>query len=118
MENSAYLGILAHNVKAVAVSLPVVYHDGKIELARHLHLRFKAIGLLLAVVGLPIVVKPDLAECDDLVLFPFFSVLKQSVELLKLALNTDIGACDVLGVNSRRYVHKRIFLSLLDRAKI
>ena len=102
VEDSLDAGVLKYSLKAVSVSLSVVYHNGNIKFLSHQKLSLKAFCLKSLVKGRPIVVKTYLAERDYLVLFPFFKHLAKCREL---ALKSERTSLDILGVNTCRDVH-------------
>ena len=62
MEHASQFGIAADDIKAVAVRLTVVDDDGLIKLKCKLDLADKQRFLLVLMLGIPIVIKPYLAD--------------------------------------------------------
>ena len=77
MEHAAQARIVAHDAQAVAVRLPVVDDDRKIQLQRKLQLRAQHDLLRHLRGGVPVIVQTDLADGAD------FRLRRQRADLLQ-----------------------------------
>ena len=66
MEHAAQARIVAHNAQTVAVRLPVVDDDRKVQLQRKLQLRAQHALLRYFRGGVPVIIQTDLADGADL----------------------------------------------------
>ena len=67
MEHAARLGVVHHDFKAIAVRLAVVHDHGQLTLNGERELPLEHLLLQRLVLGVPVIVQPDLTDCHHLV---------------------------------------------------